>query len=194
MPRAGLTRARVVAEAAVVADEQGLDRLTLAAVAKRLGVSLPSLYKHIDSLDGLRRDLALLGVRELTGALTRAAVGRSGRAALEAIAGAYREYAHAYPARCAASVRAPAPDDDEHLAAGAAAVAVLGAVVAGYGIEGDERVHAIRIVRVALHGFVSLEAAGGFGLPQSVDATFARMVDGLDASLRRQATGSPMRR
>ena len=152
-------------------------------------MSLPSLYKHIESLDGLHRDLAVLGVQELTGVLTQAAVGRSGRAALEGIAAAYREYAHAHPARCAASVRAPAPDDAEHLAVGATAVAVLEAIVAGYGIQGEERIHAIRILRVALHGFVSLEAAGGFGLPQSVDVTFARMVDGLDASLRRQATG-----
>ena len=42
MPRMGLNRQRVVAQAAAVADEAGLDRLTLSAVAKRLGVSLPA--------------------------------------------------------------------------------------------------------------------------------------------------------
>jgi AcrR family transcriptional regulator len=46
MPRVGLTHERVVAEAAVVADEVGLESLTLAAVAKRVGVAIPSLYKH----------------------------------------------------------------------------------------------------------------------------------------------------
>jgi hypothetical protein len=40
---------------------------------------------------------------------------------------------------------------------------------------------------VALHGFVSLEAAGGFGLPQSVDVTFARLIDSLDATFSRWA-------
>ncbi len=84
MPRMGLTRQRVVAEAGAVADEAGLDRLVLAAVAKRLGVTLPGLYKHIDSLDGLRRDLAVLGVRDLTEVMAAAAVGKSGRAALQA--------------------------------------------------------------------------------------------------------------
>ena len=29
------------------------------------------------------------------------------------------------------------------------------------------------------HGFVALEAAGGFGLPQSVDGTFTRLVGSL---------------
>ena len=38
MPRVGLTHERVVAEAAAVADEVGLEGLTLAAVAKRFGV------------------------------------------------------------------------------------------------------------------------------------------------------------
>ncbi len=102
----------VVSAAADVSDEVGLDRLTLAAVANRLGVKLPSLYKHIDGLDGLRRDLAVLGVRELTEVLGSAAVGRAGHDALVAVAGAYRRYAAAHPGRYAATVRSPAPGDE----------------------------------------------------------------------------------
>ncbi|MFI5081619.1 MAG: hypothetical protein ACHQCE_11145, partial [Streptosporangiales bacterium] len=41
MPRAGLTPERIIWQAATVADEVGLDRLTLAAVAQRCGDSLP---------------------------------------------------------------------------------------------------------------------------------------------------------
>ncbi len=185
MPRIGLSRQRVVAEAAAVADEAGLDRLTLAAVARRLGISLPGLYKHIDSLDGLRRDLAVLGVRELTAAMAGAAVGRSGRDALHAIAAAYRTYAAVHPGRTEASIRAPDPADSEHLAAGEAAAAVLLAVLDGYQISGKDAIDAIRVLRVVLHGFTSLEAAGGFGLPQSVDDTFTRLIDSLDATFTR---------
>src|SRR4051812_50226135 len=60
MPRAGLTRARVASVAAEVADEVGLERLTLAAVAQRLGVSGPALYKHVAGLDALQRDVAVV--------------------------------------------------------------------------------------------------------------------------------------
>jgi AcrR family transcriptional regulator len=178
----GLTRDRVIGEAAVVADEVGLDRLTLASVAKRLGVSLPGLYKHIDGLDGLKRDLAVLGVRELTAALSAAAAGRSGRDALHAIARAYRRYATEHPGRCAASVRAPAPGDSAHIAAGEAAIGIFLSVLSAYRIDGDDAVDAIRCIRVALHGFATLEAAGGFGLPQSVDVTFTRLIDALDTA------------
>lgn len=178
----GLTPERVAAEAAVVADEVGLDRLTLARVADRLGVSLPSLYKHVRGLDGLKRNLAVLGVRDLTSALSRAAAGRAGRDALHAIADAYRDYARARPGVAAASVRAPSPGDAEHLAASDAILEILLAVLAGYGVTGDDAVDAVRSLRAAMHGFVTLEAAGGFGLPQSVDTSYTRMIDSLDTA------------
>jgi AcrR family transcriptional regulator len=172
----------VVREAAAVADEVGLERLTLAAVAERFGVALPSLYKHVRGLGGLRRDLAVLGVRELTAALSKAAVGRARGDALRSIAHAYRDYARAHPGRYAASVRAPAPDDAEHLEVNDDALAVVRAVLAGYGITGADAVDAIRTLRATLHGFVTLEAAGGFGLPQSVDASFTRLAGAFDAA------------
>jgi AcrR family transcriptional regulator len=194
MPRVGLTPQRVVEEAGAVADAAGLDRLTLAAVAERFGVAIPSLYKHVNGLDGLRRDLAVLAVRELTAALSRAAVGRAGRDALHAMAAAYRAYATAHPGRYAASVRAPAPGDAEHQAAADDALAVFRAVLAGYGINGADAIDAIRGLRAALHGFVALEAAGGFGLPQSVDASYRRLVDALDAALTAWPAGDPQAR
>ena len=62
MPRRGLDRAAVVEAAAALADEVGLDGLTLAGVAERLGVRSPSLFNHLpNGLEGLRRELALLG-------------------------------------------------------------------------------------------------------------------------------------
>lgn len=185
MPRAGLSRAVVVREAALVADLGGLDRLTLAAVAERCGVRLPSLYKHIDSLDGLRRDLAVLATAELADALTGAVLGRSGGDALDALADAYRTYARERPGRYAATVRAPAPDDAEHVASVEAVLHVVLAVLAGYGLSGDDALDATRALRAALHGFVGLEVGGGFGLPLDVDRSFRRLVVGLDDVLRR---------
>jgi AcrR family transcriptional regulator len=182
VPRAGVTHDRVVAEAAAVADAVGLERLTLATIAQRLGVTVPSLYKHIGGLDALKRDLAVLGVRELTAALSAAAVGRARSDALHAVADAYRDYATAHPGRSAAAVSAPAPDDAEHLAAAEAAFTVLMAVLDGYGITGEDAVDAIRSLRAVMHGFVTLEAAGGFGLPASVDASYTRLIGALDTA------------
>jgi AcrR family transcriptional regulator len=182
MPRAGLNRERIAAQAAVVADEMGFDRLTLAAVAARCGVSLPGLYKHVSGLEAVKRDVAVLSIRELTAALAGAAAGLARRDALHAIAGAFRRFATEHPGRYAASVHAPPMSDAEYVAASDAAVGVLAAVLQGYRIEGADMIDAVRMMRAALHGFVSIETAGGFGIPQSVDATFARLVDTLDAA------------
>ena len=183
MPRAGLAPARVVAEAAAVADELGLDAVTLAAVAKRLGVRLPSLYNHVSGPDGLRRGLALLGVRELTARISAAAVGRSRRDALVGMARAYRAFARERPGLYATTVRAPDPVDEELLAAASAALDVVLAVLAGYGLRGPDALDAARALRALLHGWVTLETAGGFGIPQDVDRSFDRTLDGFDAAL-----------
>jgi len=93
VPRAGLTRTRVVEEAELIADEDGLARLTLAAVAGRLGVRQPSLYKHIDGMDGLQRSIAVRAKKEMAAILARAAVGRSRGDAIVSMARAYRAWA-----------------------------------------------------------------------------------------------------
>ncbi len=184
MPRAGLTRERVVAEAANVADDVGLEHLTLRAVADRFGVALPSLYKHVDGLEGLQHELAVFGMRELATALSRAAAGRAGKEVLAAVAHAYRRFATEHPGLYQATLRAPSVDDVEHTAVSQDALDVAMAVMRSYGIEGVDAVHAIRIYRSALHGFVAQEAAGSFGMPESVDESFRIMLDVLDLAFR----------
>jgi len=39
-------------------------------------------------------------------------------------------------------------------------------------------------LRSALHGFVVLENAGGFGLPQDIERSFAQLVAALDIAFR----------
>jgi AcrR family transcriptional regulator len=184
MARAGLDTDAVVAAAAQLADADGLEAVTLARLAGILGVRSPSLYAHVDGLADLRRRLAVRGARELAAQLQRAVAGRSGGDALTAMADAYRDYARAHPGTYAALQPAPARGDDEGTVAAAGVVDVVLAVLRGYGLEGDEAIHATRIVRAALHGFVTLETDGGFGLPLALDDSYARLVDVLDRGLR----------
>jgi hypothetical protein len=57
-------------------------------------------------------------------------------------------------------------------------------VLRGYGIEGEDALHATRMIRAALHGFVLLEAVGGFALDLSVDESFTRLIATLDRGLQ----------
>jgi AcrR family transcriptional regulator len=181
MPRAGLDAEAVVAAAAELADADGLQQLTLARLAAELGVRTPSLYAHVDGLDDLRARMGARGASELAASLQLAAAGRARGDALRAIALAYREYAHAHPGTYAAMQLAP--DSEEFHAAAAEVIGPIIAVLRGYAIEGEPAIHAVRVIRSALHGFVSLEREGGFGLPINIDDSYASLVSMLDFGL-----------
>jgi AcrR family transcriptional regulator len=177
MPRVGLDAEAVVGAAAELADRDGLGTLTLARLAQTLGVRPPSLYAHVKGLDDLRRRIGALGAGELAAVLGAAAAGRSGQDALDSVAHAYRGYARRHPGRYAALQPAgPVPE-------ARAVVDVVVAVMRGYGLEGEAAIHAVRTFRAALHGFVSLEAEAGFGIPLSVDKSFDTLISVLHEGL-----------
>lgn len=184
MPRAGLSTPAVVEAAMALVDSDGADALTLAAVAQRTGVAAPSLYKHVGSLAELR---TLVGVRvteELAERLGTAVIGRSGDDAVTTLMRAYRDYVKQHPHRYAALP----PDPLHHpelAAAGNRLLDVVLAVLRGYGLDGADLVHATRALRSVAHGFASIEASGGFGLPQDVDETYERLIRMYLASLPR---------
>ncbi|MDF2846663.1 MAG: TetR/AcrR family transcriptional regulator [Oerskovia sp.] len=182
MARAGLSREGVTALALRVVDDggaQGFADLTLAKVAAAAGVATPSLYKHVGSLADLRRSVALVAVNDLTRATAAATIGRSGPDALSALARAVRDFAREHPGRYAAIQLSPdlgAADDDPLSLAGAETIAVIVAVLRGFDLPEARTIDAIRAVRSAVHGFVSLELLGGFGLPDDVDHSFEVLV------------------
>jgi AcrR family transcriptional regulator len=191
VPRAGLDRAVVVDLALAVVEDggrTGFADLTLAAVAARAGVAVPSLYKHVAGLPALRREVALVCVEEFADALAAVRAHHDGAAALPAMAHATRELALRSPGRYQA-VQGHAwisdPDADTLREASGRAVAELSAAVAVLGVPADRRIDAVRAVRAAVHGFVVLELEGGFGLPDDVDASFTFLVDGLVGGLQR---------
>ena len=57
MARAGLDKNIIVGCAAQMANEIGLENVTLKLIAKEFGVQTPSLYNHIKSLDDLKKQL-----------------------------------------------------------------------------------------------------------------------------------------
>ncbi len=168
-----------------MADSVGLGNVTLAALAQQLGVRQPSLYKHVAGLPALRRLLAIRAKFELGDLLARAAVGRSGGDAITAMSLAYREWARKHPGRYEAAQRAPDLGDAEDERASAVAVGVCADVLLAYDLTGTDAIDAIRALRSTLHGFVSLEAAGAFGLPVDVDRSFDRLVRSFVGALSR---------
>ncbi|MFI8339283.1 TetR/AcrR family transcriptional regulator [Streptomyces sp. NPDC085639] len=185
MARAGLTAERVTVAGAELADEVGLDRVSMAQVARRLGVKDASLYAHVRSLEDLRGRIALLAADEKTLRIAQATAGRAGRDALVAFADAWREYAHEHPGRYAATQTAIRIDPE--LAAQAAgprrAVELTYGMLRGYGLAEPDLTDAVRLLRSTFHGFVALEAAGGFAHARSPEESWGRALDALHVLL-----------
>lgn len=183
MTRERLSPAVVIETAARMLDAEPGQDLTLAAVAARLGVRPPSLYKHVDGATGLRRGVMLRAKADLAAVLERAAVGKSAEQAISALAGAYREWAREHPGQYPLTVRAPEAGDPADEETSTRLVSLLYAVLDGYGLEQDERVDAARFLRSVLHGFVDLETSAAFRLPRDLDRSFARAVTSAAAAL-----------
>lgn len=192
MPRAGLSREAVVDVAVDLVDtgSRGFAELTLASVAARAGVAVPSLYKHIGSLAELRRDVAIVGFRELNRRCSIATIGRAEDDALRALGREIRAFALERPGLYAATQLGADFSDPDQLAfiqAAGDAVDVIGAVLRGFGLPEERTVDAIRATRSAIHGFTMLEAGGGFGMPDDVDASYEALLSILVAGVRTMA-------
>lgn len=174
MPRAGLSRAKVVQRAAELADELGYERLTLAVVAADFGVRVPSLYKHVGGLDQLRCEVALVGGAELSSAITDATVGLTGVDAMVAIAQAHRRAAQRHPGRTQAYLRYPLGSRDGDVSG--AMVAVLYSAMREAGVAENDLEAATVALRATLRGFVLMEATGTLGPAEEADAMFDQIL------------------
>jgi AcrR family transcriptional regulator len=183
--RVGLDQATVVEAAAKLVDVEGIEQLSLGRLAERLGIRTPSLYNHVAGLPGLKHDLALYCLRELLDRLTRATIGKSRTEAIFALANAYRAYARETPGRYALTLQAPGPGDRALQAIAQQLVDVIKAVLAPYRLSDEDSIHAIRSLRSIVHGFISLEMAGGFAMPVDLDASFHWLINLYIAGLDR---------
>ena len=175
MPRAGLPPAPVTRLALDVLDESGPESLTLKNVAMRAGVATPSLYKHVQNVDHLKDLMTITVLDEAADEIGAAVMGRSGRDALEAFLTAYRGYARRLPHRWAL-LEHPTAADPAVAAASTRLVEVAYAVVRGFGLPETELVDAVRTLRAAVIGFITLEQGGGFQIARDLDESYAYLV------------------
>jgi AcrR family transcriptional regulator len=186
--RTSLDRATVLDVAADLADRHGYTELTLAMLASELGIRSQSLYAHIDGIDGLRDGLALRAHEMLADDLRDAAMARAGADALRSVVGALAEFADAHPGLYVASLRAAGSSELQEV--NARTVAPLTAVLASFGLEGDDLIHHYRVIWSSVHGFVTLRQAGLFTWPADPDESFELMVEMFVVELERVLDGS----
>jgi hypothetical protein len=109
----------------------------------------------------------------------------SGRNAIAALGGVWRDYARRHPGRYAAT-RLPLDAETAARSAGPRHADLARAALRSYRLSDTDTTHAIRLLGATFHGYAALDAAGAFGhgadAPTS-DETWERVLDGLDATI-----------
>jgi AcrR family transcriptional regulator len=151
-------RATIVQTARELIEQDGVEQLSLARVAGKLGIKAPSLYRHVDSKSALLQAVNTLTFEEMFQAY-QAALRQAGpdpRACMLAIARAHRAYAQAHPETYVLAYTATAPEDRTDPAAleqAALPLQVIMAEIAGEALS----LTALRGALALVHGFVMLE-------------------------------------
>ncbi len=182
--RRWLNRELVIERAAAMADEAGrVTAVSLTALAQALEIRPPSLYNHVANLEDLHYGLAVHGLSLLLADLRQAAQGLVGQEAIMAMANTYRQFAHNHPGLYPLTIRAPEPDEAELVTLSQELVQLFLLIMSSLGLQGDDAIHAIRGLRAMLHGFTSLEGAGGYKMALEQDESFRRLVTAYLAGL-----------
>ncbi len=156
-------RDQIVDVARDLLETHGPDGVTMRAIADRLEIRAPSLYKHIADKHELEVALIARGFTEQAAAFT-AAIADSDQPVI-AIARAYRTWALAHPPLYALMTVNPRPRDELPTGVEDAAAAPL--VIA---VDGD--IDRARALWAFAHGMVTLELAQRFPPDADLDTAW----------------------
>jgi hypothetical protein len=137
-----------------------------------------------DTIEEVRRFLALKGYRELLARITEAREEKKSWAALKAVAVAMRAYALQRPGLSAAGFRTPATDCPEWREAYEQTREFMIGLFAECGLYGGTADEALHILRSLVRGFVLHEVMNSFLHVHSYDETYEHAVDVFVAGLR----------
>ena len=175
----------VTEQAATLVDREGIEALSLSAIAGRLSVRPSALYTHLDGVEGLRYLVAVHATRHLADSVAASAIGQAGGSAIHAMGTAYRAFAIDHPGQFASTLHPPRADDDELARANRA---ILNVFVLVYGAMGydEEAAHlAARSTRSAIHGFLALEHNAG--TTEAHEAEYLHLLRTLERGLELEA-------
>jgi len=167
----------IVTAARDLLEDEGLAALTMNAVAQRVGVRAPSLYKRVDSRDRLIQLVAETTLLDLGSRLDETQDVRT-------IAATFRAFGHERPAAFQLTL-APAPGtpvaDDRYRDA-----VTRDILRAADGLAGpDDALEAARLVVAWATGFITMELNGGFQLGGDVDAAWEFGITRIIAAITR---------
>lgn len=172
MARADIDKSMIIRKAAELANEIGLDRVTLKLLASNLNIKPPSLYNHIKGLEDLQKEVMLYGWKQLEERVVEAAVCVTGYDALEAMGRTFYKYATENPGIFNAMLWYNKFQSDETQNATRRIFSVIYKIFSTLNISQENCDHLIRTYRAFLEGYILLVNNNAFGHPLSIEDSF----------------------
>ncbi len=185
------SRAAIIAAARDLLEDGGLEAVSMAGIAERVGVRAPSLYKHFGDRSELLAAVATAAALDLARTMARAVEQSAAdpSAQLHALADAYRSFALATPRSAALLFAAVVPGATPSAESQAEAARPLLRVTESI-VGPSKALEAARVLTAFVHGFTSMETAGAFRFGGDVDAAYRFGITVLVAGLGAQRGGS----
>lgn len=172
MARADIDKTIIIKKAAEMANEIGLEKVTLKLLANQLNIKPPSLYNHIKGLDDLRKEVMIYGWKQLEERVIEAAVCVTGYDALEAMGRTFYKYATENPGIFNAMLWYNKFQSDETQDATKRFFSVIYKIFSTLNISQKNCDHLIRTYRAFLEGYALLVNNKAFGHPLSIEDSF----------------------
>lgn len=184
MPRIGLSREKVIEQAAMLANEKGLKYVTITTLADHLGIKKPSLYNHIKSQDDIYQGIMIYGWKNGAEAITDHITEKDAHEALREYARGFYKYAIDNPGILEAMLWYNKYKSEELVQATRKVYTFFFAQTDKLHIDRVIANHLLRTYRAFLEGFLLLVVHDSFGNPISVNDSFELSLDVLISGIK----------
>jgi AcrR family transcriptional regulator len=176
-----LTQRDIIEAAIACIETEGEAALGVNRVARELGITPPSIYKHVESGAVLRRIVALEIWRRFLALCCQSIEGISDSSALlKTVAHTARNFARSQPELYRVMTAMPLqPTEPDCAPIVQSIVAFYQQVLQPYKFTESETIHVMRMLNAAFYGFVATEQAGLLTLQPSTDESYDVMINAL---------------
>lgn len=166
MSKKGLTKEIIVDQAIQKIELHGYAAFSLRSFASALGITVSSLYNHINGQEELYKSIGLRAVDMLVKQEESAIYNKKPKEALCALANAYRQFALEHTELYQIIMGIPKRSDPVLNAAAERIAGPIFQVLAAFGLDEETQIHYQRVLRSIMHGFFIHEISGGFSRSQ----------------------------
>lgn len=150
---------------------------TLTDAAGILRIKPPSIYNHFRGLGDLKNQISILALDQFEQALAPSLRFTHKRQALSSFMIAYRNFALENPFLFEAAQFGLMSKEKKILAKSHELARMSEKLMDAFSIPSDRRIHALRILRSLLGGFIQIELNKSFQLKEDPDQSFQSLID-----------------